>query len=116
MPTHFESRTDATPGEPLAVRALQRKAELEEALAKLPDTDLRARNDIELALASVGALLTGDLEHVARVTGEEIGTTRSASSMGQSLPRARSVRIRITYEHTSSNHLRQTQRRAPGRG
>jgi hypothetical protein len=88
MPTHFENRTDATPGEPLAVRALQRKAELEEALAKLPDTDLRARNDIQLALASVGALLTGDLEHMAHVTGEEISTwLESTAHLAELTPR-----------------------------
>lgn len=64
--------TDATRGEPLGVRAQKRKAELELALEKVPTTELRARRDIELALASVSALMTGDLEHLTGTTGADI--------------------------------------------
>ena len=70
--THPANSTDATRGEPIALRAQKRKAELEAALAVLPTTDLRARNDIEIALASVGELLTGDTEHVSHVTAAEL--------------------------------------------
>jgi predicted PurR-regulated permease PerM len=62
---HGENGIDATRGEPLALRAQKRKAELEVALQKLPEDELRARNDIALELTSVDALLIGDLEHLS---------------------------------------------------
>ena len=52
---HGENGTDATRGEPLALRAQKRKDELEVALQKLPEDELRARNDIALELTSVDA-------------------------------------------------------------
>lgn len=57
---------------PLALRAQKRKAELKVALQKLPEDELRARNDIELELTSVDALLTGDLEHLSDATASEL--------------------------------------------
>lgn len=66
--THVENSTDATRGQPLALRAQKRKAELEVALAKLPAGELRAGNDITLALSTVDGLLTGDLEHLSDAT------------------------------------------------
>jgi hypothetical protein len=66
-PKHVENSTDATRGEPLAMRAQKRMIELEAALAKLP-AESRARSDIELVLTSIGSLLTGDLEHLADTT------------------------------------------------
>lgn len=71
-PQHLENSTDATRGEPLAIRAQKRKAELEVALAKLPAHELLARSDIELALSSADGLLTGDLEHLSAATGSAI--------------------------------------------
>jgi hypothetical protein len=71
-PTRVENSTDATRGEPLAVRAQKRKAELEAALEKLPVHDLRARNDIALALGTVEGLLTGDLENLSHATGSAL--------------------------------------------
>src|SRR5664279_2261299 len=70
--TQIENSTDATRGEPIVLRVEKRKAELEAALAALPAADLRARGDIEIALASVGELLTGDTEHISHVTGAEL--------------------------------------------
>lgn len=64
--------TDATRGEPLGVRAEKRRSELERALAALPEEDLRARNDIKLALCSVDAMLTGDPEHLSDATAAEL--------------------------------------------
>lgn len=67
-----ENTTDASRGEPLASRALKRQSELEATLANVPDHDLRARADIELALSSLSPLLTGDLENLSDTTASEI--------------------------------------------
>ena len=67
-PVHVANSTDATRGEPLAVRAQKRKAELEKALEKLPANDLRGGNDLVLALGTVSGLLTGDLENLSDAT------------------------------------------------
>ena len=69
---HVENSTDATRGEPLALRAQKRKAELEAALDKLPADEQRARNDIEIAVASINGLLTGDVDHLAESTAAEL--------------------------------------------
>src|SRR6185436_560815 len=67
-PAHVENTTDATRGEPLAVRAQKRRAELAAALQKLPADELRARGDIELALSLVDGLMTGDVEKLSDAT------------------------------------------------
>jgi hypothetical protein len=67
-PAHVENSTDATRGQPLALRAQKRKAELEEALAKVPADDRRGGNDLVLALDTVNGLLTGDLENLSDAT------------------------------------------------
>lgn len=69
---HIENSTDATRGEPLAMRAQKRKLELERALEKLPAEELRARNDISIAVSSIGALLTGDVDHLSDSTAAEL--------------------------------------------
>lgn len=71
-PAQVENTTDASRGEPIIVRALARKAELEEALQVLPIGEQRARTDIELALAALGEHLSGDLEHVPHTTAAEV--------------------------------------------
>ena len=71
-PQHVENSTDATRGEPLAVRAQQRKAELAIALEKTPADRLRERSDIEIAMASVDELLTGDPDHLTDATAAEL--------------------------------------------
>jgi hypothetical protein len=55
--------TDATRGQPLALRVLARKVELEDALADCPRHDVPQRKAIETALTTVYALITGDLAH-----------------------------------------------------
>ncbi len=65
-----QNSTDATHGQPLAVRAKARKAELEALLETT--TDVRARGDIELAVSSVTELLTGDPEHLSATTAAAI--------------------------------------------
>lgn len=67
-----ENSTDATRGEPLAMRAQKRRLELEQALEKLPVEDKRARTDIKLAVTSIDALLTGDIDHLSDSTAAEL--------------------------------------------
>jgi hypothetical protein len=63
----LENTTDATRGQPLAARVLARKDELEDALADLGPHDTLLRQAIETALATVYALMTGDLAHPSDV-------------------------------------------------
>jgi hypothetical protein len=65
-PSHLNS-VDATTGQPIVARVMARKAELEALLAALPETELQARSDINLALVTVGDLMTGDLTRVPHV-------------------------------------------------
>lgn len=58
---------DATSGQPMVARVTARKQELEALLAALDPADVKGRDDINLALATIGDLLTGDLEHVPAV-------------------------------------------------
>ena len=67
-----ENSTDATRGEPLAMRARKRKLELELALTKLPADDMRARNEIDRAIASINGLLTGDVDHLPDATAADL--------------------------------------------
>lgn len=67
-----ENTTDATRGEPLAMRAQKRKLELELAVAKLPAGDRRARSEIDTAVASINALLTGDVDHFSDATAADL--------------------------------------------
>jgi hypothetical protein len=60
----YVNSVDATIGQPLVDRVAARKHELETALGELPAEALRARSDLELALSTIGELLTGDLTNV----------------------------------------------------
>ncbi len=64
--------TDATQGEPLAVRARTRKAQLEALLVKTPSYDAATRSDIERALSALVPMLTGDTEHLSAATAAEL--------------------------------------------
>lgn len=63
MSTKLENSVDATRGQPLGMRVLARKDELEDALAELGPRDAYERHAIETALAAVYFLITGDLAH-----------------------------------------------------
>lgn len=69
---HSINSVDATIGQPLVDRALARKTELEAALALVPETDVRAREPIELALSTIAGLLTGDLKNVPAVVASDM--------------------------------------------
>jgi cell division septum initiation protein DivIVA len=74
-----ENSTDATRGEPLAMRAQKRKLELERALERHPAEDVRTRNDIDVAVASINALLTGDVDHLSDATAAELSRLLESS-------------------------------------
>jgi hypothetical protein len=79
--------TDATRGEPLAMRAQKRKAELEQALEKLPAEDTRTRNDFDVALATINALLTGNLDRLSASTAAELSRIlESSKHLGEVTP------------------------------
>ena len=61
--TQMENTVDATRGQPLALRILARKDELEDALAELGPYDTVERQAIETALSAVYMLMTGNLAH-----------------------------------------------------
>ena len=58
---------DATIGQPMIDRVLARKLELETLLAALPADDRHVHLEIDQALTSINALLTGDLKQVPPV-------------------------------------------------
>jgi hypothetical protein len=68
----IENSTDATRGQPLADRVLARKAELEDALADCDPRDVLLRTTLQTALATVYALMTGDLAHPADVVARDL--------------------------------------------
>lgn len=68
----IRNTTDATRGQPLARRVLARKDELEDALADLGPHDGLLRVAIETALATVYALMTGDLAHPSAVIAQDL--------------------------------------------
>jgi hypothetical protein len=63
----IENTTDATRGQPFAVRVLARKAELEDALADCGPHEVLRRTAIDTALTTVYQLMTGDLAHPSDV-------------------------------------------------
>jgi hypothetical protein len=66
-----ENTTDATRGQPLALRAQKRSAELEALVLDLPAGDM-LRSEIDLALSAVSQLLTGNLDDLAATTAVEL--------------------------------------------
>src|SRR5438552_10532021 len=74
MSSRLENTTDETRGQPLAARVLARKDELEDALAELGPRDGLERIAIETALATVYALMTGDLAHPSEVVARDLNS------------------------------------------
>lgn len=58
---------DATVGQPMIDRVMDRKNELQALLLALPETDTATRDHIGLALSTIQELLSGDLENVPPV-------------------------------------------------
>jgi hypothetical protein len=89
---HLDIRnsTDATRGQPLAARVLQRKDELEDALANLNQHDVLMRQAVETALATVYALITGDLAHPSDMVARDLNRWLERNKhLAQDVPRAR---------------------------
>jgi hypothetical protein len=63
---------DATVGQPIVIRVMARKTELEALLAALPAEDINTRGDIGLALSTINELLTGDLASVPAVVAADM--------------------------------------------
>ena len=68
----LESTVSATRGQPLAARGLARKDELEDAPVDLRRGDALERQAIEIALATVYALMTGDIAHPSDVVARDV--------------------------------------------
>ena len=87
QPPPIMNTTDATRGEPLAIRAQKRKVELEQALEKIPADDIRTRNDFDVALATINALLTGNLDRLSNSTAAELSRIlESSKHLGEVTP------------------------------
>ena len=72
MSARLENSVDATRGQPLAMRVLARKDELEDALAELGPHGTIERQAIETALATVYLLMTGDIAHPSDVVAQNL--------------------------------------------
>ncbi len=68
----IQNSTDATRGQPVGVRVLARKDELEDALANLGQHEGLLRQAIETALATAFALMTGELDHPSDVIARDL--------------------------------------------
>jgi hypothetical protein len=88
MSDKLENSVDATRGQPLAMRVLARKDELEDALAELGPYDVVERQAIETALATVYQLMTGDLAHPPDVVARMLnGWLERNKHLGQEITR-----------------------------
>jgi hypothetical protein len=63
---------DATVGHPIVERVVAHKLALQEKLASLSEDDRTTRADIDLALATIETLMTGDLGEVPRVVAADM--------------------------------------------
>jgi len=68
----YLNSVDATIGQPIVERIMTRKQELEAALAGLPADAVRERSDIELALSTIGEMLTGNLSRVPAIVASDM--------------------------------------------
>ena len=88
--SEITNSTDATRGQPLAARVLQRKDELEDALANLGPYDVLLRQAIETALATAYALMTGDIAHPSDVVARDLNRWLERNKhLAQDVPRVR---------------------------
>jgi hypothetical protein len=71
-PPRYLNSVDATIGQPIVDRVVARKQELEAALAALPADDVRERSDLELALSTIGEMLTGNLSRVPAIVASDM--------------------------------------------
>jgi hypothetical protein len=99
MSTKLENTTDATRGQPLWMRVLARKDELEDALAELGPHEGLERQSIETALATVYLLMTGDLAHPSDVVARDLNRWLERNKhLGQEITR-RQQAARLAQQH-----------------
>lgn len=99
MSSKLENTTDATRGQPLWMRVLARKDELEDALAELGRHDAIERQAIETALATVYLLMTGDLAHPSDVVARDLNRWLERNKhLGQEITR-RQQAARLALQH-----------------
>jgi hypothetical protein len=106
MSGKLENSVDATRGQPLAMRVLARKDELEEALAELGPHETIERRAIETALATVYLLMTGDLAHPSDVVARNLNLWLERNKhLGQEITRrqqaARLARLQAEERQTA---------------
>jgi hypothetical protein len=100
MSAKLENSVDATRGQPLAMRVLARKDELEDALAELGPHETVERQAIETALATVYLLMTGDLAHPSDVIAQSLNHWLERNKhLGQEITRAKQA-ARLARLHT----------------
>lgn len=83
----IENTASATRGQPLAARGLARNDELEDALVDLHRGDALERQAIETALATVYALMTGDIAHPSDVVARDVNRWLERNKHSQDITR-----------------------------
>jgi hypothetical protein len=107
MSGKLENSVDATRGQPLAMRVLARKDELEDALAELGPHDTVERQSIETALATVYLLMTGDLAHPSGVVARDLNLWLERNKhLGQEITRRKQA-ARLARLHARNMEQRQ---------
>ncbi|HEY5949468.1 MAG TPA: hypothetical protein VIV40_28430 [Kofleriaceae bacterium] len=106
MSEKLENSVDATRGQPLAMRVLARKDELEDALAELDPHAVVERQAIETALTTVYLLMTGDLAHPSDVVARHLNRWLERNKhLGQEITRRKQA------DRLEQLQARQTERR-----
>jgi hypothetical protein len=109
MSAKLENSVDATRGQPLAMRVLARKDELEDALAELNPHDLVERQAIETALATVYLLMTGDLAHPSQVVAQNLNQWLERNKhLGQEITRRKQAARLARLQAERQSEQRQT--------
>ena len=106
MSAKLENSVDATRGQPLAMRVLARKDELEDALAELGTHETIERQAIETALATVYLLMTGDLAHPSDVVAQNLNRWLERNKhLGQEITRRKqAARLARLTARTTGAH------------
>jgi hypothetical protein len=106
MSGKIENTVDATRGQPLAARVIARKNELEDALAELGPHDVRERQAIETALATVYLLMTGDLAHPSDVVAHNLNLWLERNKhLGQEITRRQNAVRLAQHTVTADEHI-----------
>jgi hypothetical protein len=109
LSVRLENSVDATRGQPLAMRVLARKDELEDALAELGPYDVVERQAIETALATVYSLMTGNLSHPSDVVARHLNRWLERNKhLGQDITRRQQAARLARLQADSPSEQRQS--------